>query len=217
MTGYKGVIGHVEPDYSAEQRALLACLEEDLKVQLARKQHRLAHSLSVASCAEGLALLYGVEPFEARLAGILHDWEKALSSEQVVARARELGIDMGVDLELVAPLLHGIVAARELPARYPEVPPDVWHAVEVHTTAASQMSPLDMVLFVADGIEPLRPRTPGIEASRSLVGEAALPDLFWDSFVGGIIYVLKGSRYLWPGTIDTYNKLAAARKDVAAR
>ena len=124
---------------------------------------------------------------------------------------------MGVDLELVAPLLHGIVAARELPARYPEVPPEVWRAVEVHTTAAAQMSPLDMVLFVADGIEPLRPKTPGIEASRALVGEATLPDLFWESFVGGIIYVLKGSRYLWPGTIDTYNRLAAAREGAGAR
>ena len=217
MTCFKDVMGHAEPDYSAEQRELIVRLEQDLRVQLARKQHRLAHSLSVASCAEGLALLYGVDPYKARLAGILHDWEKALTGEKIVARARELGIDMGVDLELVAPLLHGIVAARELPSRYPEVPPEVWHAVEVHTTAASQMSPLDMVLFVADGIEPLRPKTPGIEESRSLVGEATLPDLFWESFVGGIIYVLKGSRYLWPGTIDTYNKLAAARKDSAAR
>ena len=217
MTGYKEVIGHAEPGYSAEQRELISRLESDLKAQLAHKQHRLAHSLSVASCAEGLALLYGVDPFEARLAGTLHDWEKALSGEKIVARSRELGIDMGVDLDLVAPLLHGIVAARELPSRYPEVPPEVWHAVEVHTTAAPQMSPLDMVLFVADGIEPLRPKTPGIEESRSLVGKVTLSDLFWESFVGGIIYVLKGSRYLWPGTIDTYNKLAAARMGDAAR
>lgn len=79
------------------------------------------------------------------------------------------------------------------------------------------MDQLDMVLFVADGVEPLRPKTPGIEESRELVGKATLPDLFWDSFVGGIIYVLKGSRYLWPGTIDTYNKLAATRGSLAAR
>lgn len=217
MTGYKGVIDHAEPDYTTGQRTLIARLEADLKVQLALKQHRLSHSLSVASCAEGLALLYGADPFEARLAGILHDWEKALDGEKIISRSRELGIDMGVDLELVAPLLHGIVAARELPARYPEVPPAVWHAVEVHTTAAAQMSPLDMVLFVADGIEPLRPKTPGIEASRALVGEVSLEDLFWESFVGGIIYVLKGSRYLWPGTIDTYNRLAASRKRAGAR
>lgn len=217
MTGYESVIEHREPDYGEGPKALIARLEADLSAQLARGQRRLAHSLSVASCAEGLALLYGVDPFEARLAGILHDWEKALSGEQVAARARELGIDMGVDLRLVSPLLHGIVAARELPARYPEVPPAVWHAIEVHTTAAPEMSPLDMVLFVADGIEPLRPSTPGIEGSRALVGQAALPDLFWDSFVGGIIYVLKGSRYLWPGTIDTYNRLAAARGVAGAR
>ncbi|WP_130812144.1 bis(5'-nucleosyl)-tetraphosphatase (symmetrical) YqeK [Olsenella sp. Marseille-P4559] len=211
MTGYEEVVHHREPDYSEAQRSLIARLEADLAIQLERKKHRLAHSLSVASCAEGLALAYGADPFEARLAGTLHDWDKALTSEQVLARARELGVDMGVDPVLVVPLLHGIVAARDLPVRYPEVPSEVWHAIEVHTTAAPEMSPLDMVLFVADGIEPLRQKSPGIEETRALVGKVALPDLFWDSFVGGIIYVLKGSRYLWPGTIDTYNKLAAAR------
>lgn len=216
MTGFEKVMAHEEPCYGKYQRALIERLESDLSIQLARKKHRLEHSLSVASCAEGLALAYGADPFEARLAGILHDWEKALSAEQILARSKELGIDMGVDLALVAPLLHGIVAARELPSRYPEVPGAVWHAVEVHTTASPQMSPLDMVLFVADGIEPLRPKSPGIEEARALVGEATLPDLFWDSFVGGIIYVLKGSRYLWPGTIDTYNELAAARMSAGA-
>lgn len=201
--------------YTAEQEALLARIERAVRAQLAPKPKRLAHSLSVADCAEDLAVTYGVDPFLARAAGLLHDWDKVLPKDELLARARGLGIDMGVDLRLVEPLLHGIVAARELPALFPELPREVWRAIEVHTTAAAEMSPLDMVVFVADGIEPLRPSSPGIEEVRSLVGKAALADVFWSSFVGGIAYVLRGGRYLYPGTIEVYNSLAAARSRAA--
>lgn len=197
--------------YSPEQRSLLDRIRADVTERLSAKPRRLAHSISVAETAERLALTYGVDPFLARVAGLLHDWEKASSVPEQLARARELGIDLGVDLELVHPLLHGIIASRTLPARYPELPPEVWRAIEVHTTAAVPMGPLDQVLFVADGIEPLRPDTPGILRSRALVGEASLDDLFWASFVGGIVYVLEGGRYLYPGTVDVYNALAALR------
>lgn len=197
--------------YAPGQQALLDRLRADVSEHLAAKPRRLAHSLSVADTAEDLALTYGVDPFSARAAGLLHDWEKAASGAEQTAHAQELGLDFGVGLELVQPLLHGVIAARTLPARYPELPDEVWHAIAVHTTAAAQMSPLDEVLFVADGIEPLRPDTPGIRRSRSLVGEVSLDDLFWESFVGGIVYVLEGGRYLYPGTVDVYNALAAER------
>ena len=203
--------------FSPEQEALLEQMRGDLAIQLEKKPKRLAHSLSVARTAERLAVTYGVDPFLAHAAGILHDWEKARSTSEQLARARELGIDLGVELELVHSLLHGMIAARTLPARYPELPPAVWHAIAVHTSACADMSALDEVLFVADGIEPLRPDTPGIERSRSLVGKASLDDLFWESFVGGITYVLEGGRYLYPGTIEVYNALAARRARRAAK
>ena len=188
--------------YSPEQQVILARLTSDVTEHLADKPRRLA-------------LMYGVDPFLARAAGLLHDWEKACSASEQLAHARELGIDLGVELELVHSVLHGMIAARVLPSRYPELPPSVWHAVAVHTSAAADMGPLDEVIFVADGIEPLRPDTPGIERLRSLVGEVSLDDLFWESFVGGIIYVLEGGRYLYPGTIDVYNSLAARRAERA--
>lgn len=199
------------PRYDGEQLALLDRVESAVRAQLAPKPKRLAHSLSVARCAEELAVTYGADPFLARVSGLLHDWDKVVPHDELVGRARSLGIDMGVRLELIEPLLHGIVAARELPSVFPELPDAVWHAIEVHTTAAPVMSDLDMVLFVADGIEPLRPASPGIEETRDLVGRVPLADVFWNSFVGGIVYVLKGGRYLYPGTIAVYNQLAAAR------
>lgn len=200
-----------ESGFTHAQQALLARIEADLKAQLAAKPKRLAHSFGVADTCERLARLYGANPFLARAAGLLHDWCKAEPDSALVGRARAEGVDLGVDLDRVRPLLHGILASRELPARYPELPQEVWDAIAVHTTGSAHMTPLGMALFVADGIEPHRPSTPGIERTRSLVGKATLPDLYWESFVGGIVYVLEGGRYLYPGTVDVYNALVAQR------
>ena len=197
--------------YEPWQQLVLTRIEADTKVRLAPSKHRLAHSLSVADEAEHLALVYGVDPYLARLAGYLHDWDKVVPKAELIERARRFGIDLGAPLEQVEPLLHGMVAARELPDRYPHIPSEVWHAIACHTSAAEDMGPLDMVLFVADGIEPLRRSSDGLDRTRSLVGEATLSDLFWCAFVGGIVYVLEGGRFLLPRTIDTYNTIAAER------
>ena len=205
-----------EASFDEGQLALMDEIERDLRERLAERPRRLAHSLSVADTACHLALLYGVDPFDARVAGLLHDWDKALEPEELLRRAREEGLDLGVDLELVEPLLHGILAARELPERYPMLAAPVFQAIARHTTAAEDMSPLDEVVFVADGIEPLRRESAGIARTRSLVGRASLDDVFWESFTGGIVYVIEGARYLYPGTIDVYNAIAARRARGAA-
>lgn len=198
-------------EYEPWQRLTLMRVESDVRQQLESKPHRLAHSISVAATTEHLALLYDVDPFLARVAGLLHDWDKVVPHDELISRARYFGIDLGVPLESVEPLLHGMVAARELPELYPHIPHEVWHAIACHTSAAEDMSPLDMVLFVADGIEPLRHASPGIIHTRSLVGKVSLDDLFWNAFVGGIIYVLEGGRFLYPRAIDIYNSLAQSR------
>ncbi len=195
----------VPTTFTVEQAHVVQGLICDLKEQLASKPKRFTHSLGVAGTAYELANLYGADPYDAYVAGLLHDWDKAVPAADLVSRAKGLGIDLGVDYSLVEPLLHGMVAARELPALYPWLSQDILHAIAVHTTAAAQMSSLDMVLFVADGIEPNRKASPGIQKTRDLVGKVSLEDLFWDSFSAGVVYVIETNRYLWPGTIDIYN------------
>ncbi len=197
--------------YEPWQVASIKRIKQDVKRRLKDKPHRLAHSISVARTAERMATLYDVDPYLATVAGLLHDWDKIVPSEELITRARHFGIDLGVPLERVEPLLHGMVAARELPERYPQLPPDVWHAVACHTSASEDMGPLDMVIFVADGIEPLRRSSEGIDQTRKLVGKASLDDVFWNAFVGGIVYVLDTERYLYPRTIDVYNTIARRR------
>lgn len=200
-----------EVGYENWQLASIRRITSDVRTQLASKPRRLAHSISVARTAERLAMLYDVDPYLSRVAGLLHDWDKVVPTDELMRRAQRLGLGLGVPYERVEPLLHGMVAARELPTRYPQLPPEVWHAIACHTSAAEDMGPLDMVLFVADGIEPLRRGSAGIDRTRSLVGNVSLEDVFWEAFVGGIVYVLEGGRYLYPRTIDVYNSLAQQR------
>lgn len=199
------------PTYTEDQLANIARYEADLAAQLAEKPKRLRHSLSVGLTAERMAVAYGVDPYLARVAGILHDWAKAEPNEKLAAEASDLGISFEVEMRLVEPLLHGMVAARTLPSRYPELPAEVFQAIDRHTLGHAHMSELDMVIFVADGIEPFRKSVKPIESQRGHVGKVALNDLFWESFADGVSYVIDTRRYLYPGTLAIYNEIALAR------
>ena len=199
-------------NYTKEQRKTIKSLEADLAERLGAKSRRFAHSLSVAQESERLALIYGVDPYPCRVAGILHDWDKVLSPAEQIKRANRMKVDLGVDNSCVPQLLHGIIAAKELQERYPKLPKEVFPAIERHTTGAADMSDIDMIVFIADGIEPLRPASAGVERIRSRVGKVSLAELYYESFVGGLVYVLEGGRYLYPGALDTYNELARIRR-----
>lgn len=204
----------VSVDYTASQRAEIEKLERDIKVQLRAKPHRLQHSLSVAKTAEYMATLYGVDPYPARVAGILHDWDKALTPGELIERATEQKVDLGVPLTKVVPLLHGIVAENDLRVRYPELTQAELQAVGRHTIGAFDMTPLDMIIFTADGIEPYRTAHPDIQHIREMVGKVTLPDLYWTSFTGGIVYVVRTGRYLYPGTVTIYNEMMEQRNQL---
>ena len=202
-----------DPAYDLRARALIARLESDLADHMERsKPVRYLHSISVAHTAEQMALQYGVDPLHARIAGILHDWDKVLTPAEQIALASRLGVNLGVDLHLVQPLLHGLTAAKRLPDLYPELPSCIWQAIARHTIGAVDMTPLDMVLFVADSIEPRRRDVPAIHHVRELVSESApLEEVYWASFYHGVAYVIDTERYLYPGTLDIYNHLALHR------
>ena len=66
------------------------------------------------------------------------------------------------------------------------------------------MSPLDMVVFVADMVEPTRSGD-GAERLRALVGEVALDALFAACVRRSIAYVLETGRPVYPGAVVVWN------------
>ena len=154
----------VEDQFEGDERALLKRIQELLDVRMKDKRKRYVHSLGVAETALHLAEVYGVDRFDAAAAGLIHDWDKVLSDDELVTRALHYGIKIAGSPSAATPLLHGPVAAYELPQLFPELSPAVFQAVDRHTVGACDMTPLDMVVFVADAIEPNRHG--GVDARR---------------------------------------------------
>ncbi len=155
---------------------------------------RAAHSERVAEAAADLAARHGQDADAARLAGWLHDWYKEVPARELVALARSCGV-LPADArpeDVVTSVLHGPVAARLLPRRWPELPAAVLDAVDRHTTGDPAMTPLDCCLYVGDMIEPGHDWD-GLEALRAL----AARDLWAATLAGmdiGLRHLLERGR-----------------------
>ena len=179
------------------------------KAELQRRvsPKRFAHSLGVSGACVQLARTYGLDEQKARLAGLLHDWDKGMDDDQARARVWELGMEDEIDPRVVEQMpgtLHGITAARALGREFPELPADVLQAISRHTTAALDMSPLDMALYIADAIEPNR-QFGRIDELRALVGAASLEELYFKTYEYWVFLLFERRKPLHPDTITIWN------------
>jgi predicted HD superfamily hydrolase involved in NAD metabolism len=184
---------------------------EDLKGRVSDK--RLRHIMGVADTAERLAQIYDADTKTARLAGLLHDWDKGYNNEEISSRARNFGLEPELGtwlIENMPQVLHGPTAACALSAQFPEIPPEVIRAIKYHTTANEQMSALDKILYVADAIEPSR-KFERAERFRQKIGVLSLDDLYYSVYKFWTLALIEHDVVLHPDTIRIYNSLAQSR------
>lgn len=173
-------------------------------------QKRYKHSKGVAKTAARLAEIYGCDPAQARMAGILHDWDKALSFDEVRERVRTLRIDVDPVVVSDMPwLLHGPSAAAILKQQYPEFGDEVFQAIARHTSGARDMSSLDCIIYVADIIEPHRTygNMQGIAQLQAAVGKVPLEELYFKAFKYTFQFLVDKDRQLFPETVSIWNDL----------
>lgn len=168
----------------------------------------LDHCLRVADTAADLALVYGVDPQKARLAGALHDWDRERGDEELVAEA--VAACLGVsDVDRAVPyLLHARTGASGVEAAFPGIAEDIVSAVRRHTVGAVDMSPLDMVVYLADMIEPARDYD-GVAQLRDGVGTLTLGELFARGYQQSVAYLVGARRRIHPDTVAVWNALVA--------
>jgi len=126
-----------------------------VRAELAQ-DHRYAHTVRVARLADRLAQRHGEDPARARLAGMLHDLARLCPATTLVAECerRAMPID---DFEARHPIvLHARLGAELARERFGVRDGAVLQAIARHTVAAADMSRLDAILFLADGLEPGR-------------------------------------------------------------
>ena len=128
---------------------------------------RMAHSLGVSMTSYELALQYGADPAKARIAGLLHDCARELSSKTLLQLAADFGI-LVTDVDKANPsLLHAPVGAYVVSREYSLRDEDILQAIYWHTTGKSGMTLLEKIIFIADYIEPGR-HFPGVDTLRKL-------------------------------------------------
>ena len=184
-----------------------ACASE-LKDRVSEK--RYTHVMGVSQTAEDLANRYGIDPDKARLAGLLHDWDKDLDDDAIRDRMVELGLQDKIDPWVVANMprvLHGPTAAAALSSMFPELPQDVIDAIYKHTTASTDMSDLDKVIYIADAIEPSR-RFGAVDELRADVDSLTLDELYLRIYKFWIMALIEHDVVLYPDTLDIWNDLA---------
>lgn len=128
------------------------------------KHKRIPHVLGTEQEAIHLAVRYGANVEKARIAALLHDCTKKLTSEEQLSLCLQYGIELD-DLERSAlKLLHAKTGA-EIAKRDFDVDGEVYGAIRWHTTGRANMTKLEKVIYLADFIEPTRD-FPGVDKLR---------------------------------------------------
>lgn len=169
------------------------------------KSSRYEHSVSVAKTAKKLAEAYGYDANVARMAGLLHDWDKALSNERLENRIVDYGIPVDQQTIKTSPqVLHGMTAACVLREQFPQFGEEVFQSIYRHTVAAKDMSDLDMIVFCADKLEPLH-HVEVYEELAKRIGKMPLKEIFFETYKAGIVHLLNTNRPLGAESVEVWN------------
>ena len=189
---------------------------EEMRVRLQErvKPSRYQHSMGVSQTAEQLARIYGADEEAAAVAGLLHDWDKALSNKELQKKAKKLRLAPSKVRKTMPGVLHSYTAGATLQKEFPELTKDVLRAISRHTCGAVKMTDLDKIVFVADIIEPGR-RFPDIDELRAVVGQVSLDELYYRTYRNTIMYLLDSGMPVHPDSLKIWNKLIAKREKTA--
>ncbi len=120
------------------------------------QDHRYAHVVRVARLADRLAQRHGENPARARLAGLLHDLARLHSMDALLAECEARGLTIDAFERRNPIVLHARLGAELARERFGVDDEGVLDAIRRHTLGAPDMSRLDAIVYVADGLEPGR-------------------------------------------------------------
>ena len=178
----------------------LKLLQKHMKEELT--EDRFEHTLGVMYTAEALAMRYGVDMNKAAVAGLLHDCAKCIPNNQKIKLCKKHDIEIS-EMEKKNPsLLHAKLGAYMAKKAYGVTDEEILSAIRWHTTGKADMTILDIIIYMADYIEPNRDKAPNLKEIRKLC---------FDNIELALYEVLKGTlEYLSskPDAIDPMTKMS---------
>lgn len=187
----------------------LRIIEEAVKERL--DEYGALHSLMCGQLAFDMATIYGEDSLKAYVAGILHDWNRLEDAKQLMQTAELLGIEIDETIEANPKLLHsqtGAYKAREHFLYHIEdgfdIGQDVYNAIARHTVGVPNMTPLDMIIYVADMTEPTR-NFKRVDDLREMIGTLDLENLFIQAYSHTISFLANKQKLMHPNTLEVWN------------
>jgi len=169
---------------------------------------RLRHVEGVREVALFLAKDNGIDRDTTERAALLHDVAKWMSVDELLNQCRNYDLELGPGDLRITGVLHAYVGAAM--ARHEFGADDgICQAIRAHTTGWETMNALDMVIYVADYVEPGR-NADATDALRELASTDLLEATI-ETMTVKIRYLLARDTQIHPRTLDARNALIRQR------
>lgn len=175
-----------------------------------------AHINRVCDIAGELAPHHGVDPEQARLGALAHDVARAMSDQELLRRADDLGLHIGTVEKYVPVLLHGPVGAELLRREAGLTDQSLHQAVCWHTTAHPSLDILGKVVFLADKLDPQKIRRYPYQPYLRELAFADLDQAILEFLTRESISLASQGEMVHPAMVKTRNHLLAAGKTARA-
>jgi predicted HD superfamily hydrolase involved in NAD metabolism len=174
-------------------------------VSLRLKPSRLVHTLGVMNKASELAEIHGCSKEKAMIAGVLHDYAKNLSMEELNEYILKHNIEVDKESNMNINLMHGIVGAYMVREDLAIEDDEILDAISYHTFGRENMSILEKVVFLADAIEDGRDYK-GVDEIRD-ISKISLDKAIIESIENTIEHVFKAGHIVHLNSIRLRNEL----------
>jgi len=157
--------------------------------------------------AARLARAHGEDVDRARDAGLLHDLARLYSADRLLRELAERGLAIDAFERANPVVLHARLGAELARERFGVDDEAVLSAIRKHTLAGAVMSPLDAIVYLADGLEPGRDF-----ADRAELADLAARDLdgaMRAMLRSSIAYERRNGRAPAPATLDAARRYGA--------
>ncbi len=126
---------------------------QDLQHKFKNDPKRLTHIMGVYETATKLALHYKIDPFKVQIASLYHDYTKNDRIESQTALLTSDEVALYKDYPV---MYHALSAEHLLQKNHHILDEEIIQAIRHHIWGRPQMSPVEMIVFIADYAEPNR-------------------------------------------------------------
>lgn len=167
---------------------------------------RFKHSIGVMETAIELCELYNEDVERMKVAAFLHDYAKMYSNHKLREMVKEFNLDLAPMIVEIKDLCHGPVGAELIKREFGIDDEIILNAIRYHTFADSQMTRFDMILYLADLIEPNRRQFKGYHKIKELVYKD-LEEGMIAALNKSIEYIIKKNEKLYVESVILRNRL----------